>query len=76
MRKKVASTIDEQLYEEAKAHARREGRNLNELIEDALRAYLDRSEPRRSVVDETFGVFRLPMNVVRQIAEEDLYGPG
>ncbi len=74
MRRKVATTMDARLYERAKEQARKEGRPLNDLLEHALRRYLDSAGRSRSVVRETAGVFDVPREFVMEVAEADLYG--
>lgn len=74
MRKKVATTMDASLYERAKEQARKEGRPLNDLLEQALRRYLEAAGRTRSVVRETAGAFNVPAEFVMEIAEADLYG--
>lgn len=39
-RKKFATQMDESLLEELRAHAKREGRQLQAVLEDAVEAYL------------------------------------
>lgn len=74
MRRKVATTLDTALYERAKQRARREGRALNALLEQALRQYLETEGRRRSIARESAGVLRVPFDVVREAVEADLDG--
>jgi metal-responsive CopG/Arc/MetJ family transcriptional regulator len=46
---RVKTRIDRELVERARERARREGREESELIEDALRHYLDRDDRRPSI---------------------------
>lgn len=72
VRRKIANTISEDLYRALKERAFREGKPINQVMEEALRAYLAR--PReRSVVHETYGSLKVPVKVARQVAEADLY---
>ncbi len=61
MRQKVGTALDEDLLKRAKARAAQEGKDFNELLEAALRAYLSRhsgsSAPR--LVEKAWGVFRV-----------------
>ncbi len=47
--KRTETRIDRELVERARERARREGRDESELIEDALRRYLDRDRRRASL---------------------------
>ena len=49
--KRTETRIDRELVERARERARREGRDESELIEDALRRYLDRD--RRASISES-----------------------
>lgn len=73
MRKKIATTIDAELYERAKQRSRLEGRPFNALLEEALINYLDSTGRQRSVVKESAGVLPVPFHVVREVIEVDLY---
>ncbi len=46
---RTETRIDRELVERARERARREGRDESELIEDALRRYLDRDRRRASL---------------------------
>lgn len=46
---RAETRIDRELVERARERARREGREESELIEDALRHYLDRDDRRPSI---------------------------
>lgn len=72
MRRKIANTISDELYRALKERALREGKPINRLMEEALRAYLGRSK-ERSVVQETYGSLSVPRSVAREVAEADLY---
>jgi metal-responsive CopG/Arc/MetJ family transcriptional regulator len=47
--KRIETRIDRELVERVRERARREGRDESELIEDALRSYLDRDDRRASI---------------------------
>jgi predicted transcriptional regulator len=47
--KRTETRIDRELVERVRERARREGRDESELIEDALRRYLDRDRRRASI---------------------------
>jgi hypothetical protein len=50
--KRTETRLDRELVERARERARREGRDESELIEDALRRYLD-SDRRRPSISES-----------------------
>jgi len=55
MKTKLTLSIDEELLPKAKAAARKKGRSLSELVEDALRELS--APPSKSIVDEWRGAF-------------------
>lgn len=74
MRRKIGTTLDAALYERAKEAARREGRSLNEVIEEALAHYVARDDSRASLVEQTRGSFKVSERIFRAVLDEDLYG--
>lgn len=73
MKRKVGTTLDVDLYRRAKEVARKRGRSLNSLIEEALERFLESETTRTSVVKETKGTFKVSARVLRRVLEEDLY---
>ncbi len=55
---RTETRIDRELVERARELARREGRDESELIEDALRRYLDRDDRRPSISESLEGARR------------------
>ncbi len=76
MKRKVGTTLDEDLYRRAKASARRQGRGLNEMIAEALERFLSSQASRASVVRETRGTYKVSARVLHAVLEEDLYDAG
>lgn len=74
MKRKVGTTLDAGLYQRAKETARRQGRSLNEVIEEALGRYVT-GATGSSIVAQTRGSFKVSGRVLRRVLEEDLYGP-
>lgn len=42
MRRKIANAIDDQLYQQIKSLAVKDGKPINQIIEESLREYLQR----------------------------------
>lgn len=76
MKRKVGTTLDEQLYRRAKEAARQQGRSLNELIAEALERTLSSAASRASVVAETKGTYTISARALRRALEEDPYDAG
>ncbi len=74
MRRKIGTALDETLYQRAKDAARRQGRSVNGVIEDALARYLASDSPRPSLVEQTRGSFQVSEKTFRAVLEEDFYG--
>jgi predicted transcriptional regulator len=69
MKKKLGTTLDEEVITELKILAAKEDKKLSWLIEEALRQYLKRKQGR--VVKRTKGRVRASRQVVQAILEED-----
>jgi len=74
MKRKIGTTIDATLYEQTKDVARRQGRSVNDVIQEALARYIAGSGSRPSIVEQIRGSFRVSEKMFRAIREEDLYG--
>lgn len=75
MRRKVGTTLDATLYQRAREAARRQGRGINEVIEEALARFLASGETSRtSVAAQTKGSFKVSEKALRAALDEDLYG--
>ena len=73
MRRKIGTVLDERLVLKAKAVAARQGKPLNQIIEEALRHYLAHrgGEEDRSLVMESAGTYRITPEALKQVLEED-----
>lgn len=73
MKKKVGTVIDEELLRRAKVVAAAEGKPLREVLESALREYLDRGRGPRvaSVVASTWGIIHADPSLIQAIMEEE-----
>ena len=76
VKRKVGTTLDEQLYRRAKEAARQEGRSLNDIIAEALERALSSTSSRASAVAETKGTYRISARALRRVLEEDPYDAG
>jgi hypothetical protein len=76
MQKKIGTLLDQKLLNRVKEKVLEEHTTLSHLFEKALTEYLakeSRSKQRFSMVETSFGVIRLPREVVERIAQEDIY---
>lgn len=74
MRRKVGTTLDATLYQRAKEAARRQGRSINDVIEEALARFLAGGTSRTSVTAQTKGSFKVSEKALRAALDADLYG--
>lgn len=74
MKKKIGTIMEEGILTRAKWIALKEGKKLNQLIEDALKTYIqERDVGRRgkSIVQATKGVFRADKKIVDEILRQE-----
>jgi len=72
MRTKVGTALDDDLLKRARSLAAREGKQLNQLLEEALSELLARRRaPKDSIVARTFGSLSLPKEEVDRILREE-----
>ena len=69
MKKKLGTSLEEDVITDLKVLAAKEDKKLSWLIEDALRQYLKRKQG--GVVRKTEGTLRASPQVVQAILEED-----
>lgn len=73
MRVKFTTNIDEKLLKEAKMTAIKEGRNVNEIIEEQLEKYLEEGNDMKKIIVECLEILReeqLLNSIGEQLAEE------
>ncbi|HVS00681.1 MAG TPA: hypothetical protein VMW27_28940 [Thermoanaerobaculia bacterium] len=74
MRRKFSTLLDEYLYDRARLEARRQGKQIADVVGEALTEYLDERsallEPGAAVAG-SWGALRLPRERVRQLLEEE-----
>ena len=76
MKKKIGTILDEDLIYRAKQVALSEQQALNQLLENALKMYLDLLEKkknagRKNITEETRGVMNISPDVLKAIMEEE-----
>lgn len=75
MRRKVSTLLDETLYRRAKLESVIRGKQISEIIGEALELYLDergKADPGASVATDTWAALRLSASEVEKIlADED-----
>jgi hypothetical protein len=73
MKTKIGTVLDEKLLQQARAVAAREGKRLNQVLEEALSDHLKRkaSVRRGGVVARTAGSLRLARRQVDRILREE-----
>ncbi|MHB2021147.1 MAG: ribbon-helix-helix protein, CopG family [Candidatus Xenobia bacterium] len=74
MRVKIGTSVEKALVDRLHALARRKGRPLNDLMEEAIGRYLNAAEGvDLDVVARTWASFQVDRRVLRQVMDEDLY---
>ncbi|UCD84822.1 MAG: hypothetical protein JSU92_01140 [Deltaproteobacteria bacterium] len=74
MKKKIGTIMEEDILNRAKWTALKEGKKLNQLIEDALESYIkekDKGRRDKSIVQATKGVFKVNKKVVDEILRQE-----
>jgi uncharacterized membrane protein len=74
MRRKVSTLLDDALVRRVKMRAVREGKQISEVLGEAVEAYLSaKGEPavHNGAVAETWGLLKLDRKRVRRIVEDE-----
>lgn len=73
MRTKIGTALDAELLRQARSVAAREGKRLNQVLEEALADHLKRKavEPRGGVTARTAGSLKLSQRQVDRILREE-----
>ena len=74
MRKKVSTLLEDNLYRRVKVHSSRQGKQISEIIGEALELYLNdeaRSGSSLNVVHESWAVLEAPASLVKKILREE-----
>ncbi len=70
MKKKIGTTLNEELVKSLKVWAAKEDKTISQVIEEALTDYLRRQRDH-SVVEQTYGGMKASPETVRAIMEEE-----
>jgi hypothetical protein len=74
MRRKFSTLLDESLYDRTRQEAIRQGKQIADVVGDALAVYLDSKTAAfgpKGVVAESWGILALPARQVRQLLQEE-----
>lgn len=74
MRRKFSTLLDEHLYDRARLEASRQGKQIADVVGEALTEYLDERSALvgpAGVVAGSWGALRLPREQVRQVLAEE-----
>ena len=77
MRQKIGTALNEDILKRAKIRAAQESKDLNELLDDALRAYLSRHSATSGpqLVDKSWGVFRVTPKQLKEALKGEVFEP-
>lgn len=70
---KVGTTLESNLYDRILQKAKEDGLRVNEVFEQALRAYLSDDEPGSDYVAESYGSYQVSQEAFDEIVESDIY---
>jgi hypothetical protein len=76
MKQRIGTALDQRVVRRAKVLAAQRGQPLNAVIEEALRAWLDRAaatSPRGSLIAQTAGNLAIDPAVLATLLREDFY---
>ncbi|MES1242860.1 MAG: hypothetical protein ABUT39_14690 [Acidobacteriota bacterium] len=74
MRRKFSTLLDESLYDRTRQEASRQGKQIADVVCDALAVYLDSKTAAfgpKGVVEESWGILALPARQVRKLLVEE-----
>ena len=74
MKRKVSTLLEESLFRRVKLESARRGKQISEVVGEALEEYLGekgRREASAGFVTESWGALYLPAEAVREILEEE-----
>lgn len=74
MRRKFSTLLDENLYDRTRQEAIRQGKQIADVVGDALAVCLDNKTAAfgpKGVVAESWGILALPAGQVRKLLEEE-----
>jgi hypothetical protein len=74
MRRKFSTLLEENLYDRTRQEAIRQGKQIADVVGDALAVYLDNKTAAfgpKGIVAESWGILALPAGQVRKLLEEE-----
>lgn len=74
MRRKVSTLLEESLFRRAKLESVRQGKQISQILGDALQDYLNQRNPSSqglNIVEETWGVLRIGKKRLKKIMIEE-----
>ena len=74
MRRKVSTLLDESLFRRTRLESARQGRQISEIVGEALDRYLSQASDRPAslhVVADSWGVLRVKPALVRRVLREE-----
>jgi len=74
MRRKFSTLIEESLYDRTRSEAIRQGKQIADVVSDALAAYLDGKAATfgpQGIVAESWGVLAMPARQVRELLAQE-----
>lgn len=72
MKIKIGTTLEPNLYEQVVSYAKKHGLRVNEVFEEALKAYIV-GDTGTDFVAESFGTYRVNDETFEDIVESDIY---
>lgn len=73
MKRKIGTSLNEDLYLRLKEAAKEQGLSVNEALAEGLRRFLRARASRASIVAETRGTYKVSARALRMVMEEDVY---
>ena len=74
MRRKFSTLLEENLYDRTRQEAIRQGKQIADVVGDALAVYLDSKTAAfgpKGIVAESWGILALPAGQVRKLLDEE-----
>jgi hypothetical protein len=73
MRKKISTVLDETLFRRTRLESARRGKQISEIVSEALEEYLGKSHqtPGPGFVAESYGIFKISGRKLQRVMEED-----
>ena len=74
MRRKVSTLLEESLFRRAKLESVRQGKQISQILGDALEDYLDQKNPSSgglNIVDETWGALKIDKKRLLRLMTEE-----